>query len=75
MRNSRTADNSTHFPQVTPDILDPPVASLTSGVHEHLRGDIEKREEVALELGQLGIEPLDETRLYLSSSGWGAIRP
>ena len=38
----------------------PPLAGLTSGVHEHFRGDLEKREELMLEFGQLGIEPLDD---------------
>src|SRR3972149_884338 len=37
-----------------------PLAGLTSGVHEPLRGDPEEDKELALELGQFGIESLDD---------------
>ena len=41
----------------------PPLAGLTSGVHDPVRGDPEEGEELALKLGQLGIEPLDDATI------------
>lgn len=51
--------NETHFPQVTVEIS-PPSCPLASDVHEHFRGDPEEDEELTLECGQFGIEPLDD---------------
>src|SRR6266540_1408387 len=50
----------THFPQVTAEIS-PPTSRRKSDVDEHFRGDPEEDEELALEFGELGIEPLDDT--------------
>jgi len=46
----------------------PPLAGLTSGVHEPLRGDPEEGEELTLELGQFGIEPLDDATIVARRS-------